>query len=149
PNSVTAGVGDVPVSFTGTFFSTKSKVVVKQGNSELLVLDTDSRTRTATHLDAVIPGSITSQTGTYTILVRNFSDQPFDSAGFTFTVGQSTSKALVRNINFGSATMGLPVGFNGRDSGQVFSPIRGFGWSSSMINYAVGPVITRTINRTI
>jgi len=42
----------------------------KQGTNELTVVDTDSRTRTATHLDAIIPAFATAQAGTYTILVE-------------------------------------------------------------------------------
>jgi len=60
------------------------------------------------------------------MFVRNFGDQSFDSSGFTFTVGQSTGP-VVMNINFGTASMGLLPGFNGHDSGQVFSATRGFG----------------------
>jgi hypothetical protein len=66
-----------------------------------------------------------------------------DSAPFTFTVGQAATQ-VTRNINFGSANMTMPAGFNGQDSGQVYSANRGFGWSTNLSARAVGPTISST-----
>ena len=148
PSNVSAGAGDVPVALTGTFFASTARVVLKQGNTEVSVLTPDTKTRTSTHLDVVVPSSITGQNGTYTMFVRNLPDQNFDSAGFTFTVGQSTGPVAMK-INFGSANLGLIPGYNGHDSGQVFSAARGFGWTTSMINSAIGPSNQISVSRTV
>src|SRR5262249_11474814 len=70
-------------------------------------------------------------------------------APFTFTVGQAAAQ-VTRNINFGGANMTMPAGFNGQDSGQVYSANRGYGWSANLSARAVGPTITSTkVVRTI
>ncbi|HZS46983.1 MAG TPA: glycoside hydrolase TIM-barrel-like domain-containing protein [Blastocatellia bacterium] len=149
PNTVAAGAGDVQVAFTGMFFSSQSRVVVKSGNTELMVLPASSLTRSVTHLDAVIPASVTAASGVYSLFVRTSSDQVLDSSPFSFTVGQQATQ-VVRNINFGSSSMLMPAGFNGQDSGQVFNASRGYGWSTSLASRAVGPTVSTTrVARTI